>query len=534
MFLDRSFAGCSRRVLPLSCAFVAAASLRAQSYCPAGSFPAGHQPVGVRAGDLDGDGDLDLVVSNLNSSNVSILLNQGAGTFAAPSPLTTAFSPRGLVLVDFDNDGDLDVATSTANGVSVLINSGGGSFAPYAFHGTPPGALSLDTGDLDGDGLVDLVVVGFDNGATNAGWISILHNQGSGTFAPASSFQVAQYPNDVAVADMNGDGMPDLVTLRAAASTVEMYPNTGGVTFGMPTSFPTGLPATALTLGDFDGDGDIDVAFRITDAHFDGVELMTNSGSGALMLAAVQGGGSGISDMVASDIDGDGDLDLVTTNYAASSHTILRNQGNGTFVVDPPVPTFAPSQALTVADLDGDGQLDLVAANSASDTVSFDVRCAASPVLYCAGDGSGSACPCGNSSPAGSQAGCLDSFGAAGRLRTQGIARLSQDTLVLAGDSMPNAAALYFQGTQPTNGGAGVVFGDGLRCASGSVVRMGTHVNASGHSQYPGPGESPVHVRGNVTAPGSRYYQVWYRNAAAFCTSDTFNLTNGVRIDWTL
>ncbi len=150
----------------------------------------------------------------------------------------------------------------------------------------------------------------------------------------------------------------------------------------------------------------------------------------------------------------------------------------------------------------------------------------------CAGDGSGTACPCGNNSPAGSGAGCLSSLGMGGRLHAVGAASISADTLVLHGAQMPNAPCLYFQGTTQLVGGAGVTFGDGLRCAGGSIVRLGTKTNAAGASQYPDTGDPSLSVRGQVLSPGSRVYQSWYRNAAAFCQPATFNLTNGVAITW--
>ncbi|MEY4774932.1 MAG: hypothetical protein RIT40_1967 [Planctomycetota bacterium] len=151
---------------------------------------------------------------------------------------------------------------------------------------------------------------------------------------------------------------------------------------------------------------------------------------------------------------------------------------------------------------------------------------------FCFGDGSGSACPCGNASAVGSGEGCLNSLGAGGKLLGSGVPSLSADTVLLAGTNMPNSSALYFQGTTQQLGGAGAVFGDGLRCAGGSVVRLGTRTNAAGASGYPNAGEASVSVRGLVTTPGTRTYQVWYRNSAVFCTASTFNLTNGVEITW--
>jgi hypothetical protein len=150
----------------------------------------------------------------------------------------------------------------------------------------------------------------------------------------------------------------------------------------------------------------------------------------------------------------------------------------------------------------------------------------------CLGDGSGAQCPCANNSPAGSGEGCLSSLGVGGELHGTGAASLSGDTAVLHGAQMPNAPCLYFQGTTQLGGGAGIAFGDGLRCAGGTIIRLGTKTNVAGASQYPDAGDPSLSVRGQVASPGMRVYQTWYRNAAAFCTSSTFNLTNGVGITW--
>src|SRR6185436_9868153 len=132
----------------------------------------------------------------------------------------------------------------------------------------------------------------------------------------------------------------------------------------------------------------------------------------------------------------------------------------------------------------------------------------------------------------GAGEGCLSSLGVGGKLRGTGNANLSADTAVLHGEQMPNAPCLYFQGTTQIAGGAGTAFGDGLRCAGGSIIRLGTKTNAGGGSEYPDTGDPTLSVRGQVLAPGLRVYQTWYRNAAAFCTSATFNLTNSLAITW--
>ncbi len=154
--------------------------------------------------------------------------------------------------------------------------------------------------------------------------------------------------------------------------------------------------------------------------------------------------------------------------------------------------------------------------------------------VVCAGDGSGTGCPCGNNGAVNS--GCANSVVASGaRLGAFGNAATEADSLLLVGvDMPPNSTCLYFQGSGLSGAGLGTVFGDGLRCVAGTVVRLGTAANnASGQSLYPEAGDPHVSVRGLVPgAGGTRWYQVWYRNAAAFCTSSTFNLSNGLQVDW--
>src|SRR5207244_1951791 len=126
------------------------------------------------------------------------------------------------------------------------------------------------------------------------------------------------------------------------------------------------------------------------------------------------------------------------------------------------------------------------------------------------GDGSATACPCGNASTTDQHAGCLNSLGLAGSLRVHGQASLSHDSVVLEGGGMPNSSALYFQAGNVANGGQGVVFGDGVKCTAGPFVRLGTKTNASNASSYPNAGDLPVSVRGLLTGPGTHHYQSRY------------------------
>jgi len=153
---------------------------------------------------------------------------------------------------------------------------------------------------------------------------------------------------------------------------------------------------------------------------------------------------------------------------------------------------------------------------------------------FCFGDGTGTPCPCANSGATGN--GCANSINAAGgNLTSTGTPSIAADTLTLLGSGMPNSSCLYFQGTSQQGGGLEVPFGDGLRCAGGSILRLGTKANVAGASQYPDVGDQPISVRGNNAAGDVRMYQVWYRNSDPnFCTPDTFNLTNGLQVTWQL
>ncbi len=174
------------------------------------------------------------------------------------------------------------------------------------------------------------------------------------------------------------------------------------------------------------------------------------------------------------------------------------------------------------------------AANMSFDAALLDVRSACTPgTAFCFGDGTGTNCPCSNAGLPGN--GCASSVNAAGaHLTAVGRASLAADTLELHASGMPNSTCLYFQGEVRQNAGLGVVFGDGLRCAGGAILRLGASANVAGASRYPAAGQAPISVRGAVPSGATRTYQAWYRNAASFCAPATFNLSNGYEISWQL
>ena len=159
---------------------------------------------------------------------------------------------------------------------------------------------------------------------------------------------------------------------------------------------------------------------------------------------------------------------------------------------------------------------------------------------FCYGDGSSGPCPCGNISLP-STGGCLNSLGSPGLLvasSPSGFARVTGDILgidrvTLTGSGMPNAACVYFQGSPVTP----FQFGDGIRCVNNPFqVQLGTRLNVGGTSFVGGAPGPAISLQGALatplTAPITMSYQCWYRNAAAFCTASTFNLTTGTAIAW--
>lgn len=157
----------------------------------------------------------------------------------------------------------------------------------------------------------------------------------------------------------------------------------------------------------------------------------------------------------------------------------------------------------------------------------------------CYGDGSGTACPCANFSAIGDNEGCLHSGGTGARLQgysgsTTTNPSISNDRLVLHLLRAPAVTpCVIFQGTATVSGGAGVVFGEGLLCVGGSTVRLITRFTCIGQLGCPEPGDPSVTILGGVGAPGTRYYQAWFRTGPPICAlAQQFSLSNAVQVSW--
>jgi len=539
--------------------------------------------------DLDNDGDLDLIHSSAGGAQsgqapTRLFLNDGTGHYSE-------FNPSGFQLTSLNivngNPGLWCEGLQQAN----TMNSTG-QFCDIA-----DVVISIDPGDIDGDFDLDLVRTPQDelprmfvNRSMETGGLAF-RDATSAVFQPGYSTGNGHYEETFGDFDADADfDIYGLNWLVAAGSFTDAFlRNNGDGTYAAP------VPVTNSQSDDedpesidFDLDGDLDVFI----ANFSGQDRMyRNNGTGTFTLATgvLPSDSTTSKDGDTADVDADGDPDLFVANDAGQACWFLMNTTAADDTTPPRVGPIeqaadrAPSGTPTAVRVhvydnasyqvthyddvqvearenkgswtsspmrssrgqvfrgEIDGTLTglvsyrVIAADEYANTTTSPVR------VYAAGtNGSGfcfgdtGACPCGNNSPAGIQSGCVSSLGVGARLVASGTSSVANDTLVLAAGPLPETPALFFQGTAQVNGGAGNPFGDGLRCAGGTIRRLGIQVVTNSVTAYPAAGDLPVSQQGQVPAAGgTRHYQLWYRNAANFCTASTFNLTNAWTVVWT-
>jgi hypothetical protein len=373
--------------------------LNATNYRSGGSYA-----TSVAVGDLNGDGHPDVVVANSceNASNcsngggVSVLLGYGDGTLQAPVIYSSGgVAASSVAIADVNGDGRLDVVVANeclsttgcdSGGVTVLLGNGDGTFQSGVSYPAGYGAASVAIGDVNGDGRPDLVVANqYECSNCSNGGVSVLLGNGDGTFqAPATSTSGGVAATAVKIADVNGDGHPDLVISNqyqcgnCSNGEVSVLLNKGNGTFQAPIKNTSGgYAALSVAIGDVNADGRPDVIVTNLCANVNicvngVVGVLLGNGDGTFQLKATySSAGYGASSVAIGDLDGDKVPDLVVDNTCRNANTctkggvaVLAGNGDGTFRAPISYKSGgedATSVALT--DLNDSGRLDVITSN---------------------------------------------------------------------------------------------------------------------------------------------------------------------------
>ncbi|HXM43940.1 MAG TPA: VCBS repeat-containing protein [Bryobacteraceae bacterium] len=352
---------------------------------PIGSTFYPGSPTSVAVADLNGDGHLDAVVTGFGGYSergyVSVLLGKAGGGLLAQTQLDTgAISASGVVIADVNGDGkpDLVIASAVIVGesvqaaVSIMLGNGDGTFqAPVNYDAAAGGSAgSIAVGDFNGDGKPDIAMTSGVNS------VSILLGNGDGTFQPAVAYAAGagKSPQYLAVGDFNLDGNLDLVFVTSASAYVTILLGNGDGTFRAPVNYPALEYPGSVAVADFNGDGKPDLAVSTLGLNSgpDFVRILLGNGDGTFQKPAICAAGYGPVAVTVGDFNGDGKLDLAVgnrgpfmTGEGAIGDTISIALGNGDGTFQPPISYTAGSQpvALALGDFNGDGVLDIAVAD---------------------------------------------------------------------------------------------------------------------------------------------------------------------------
>jgi len=342
-------------------------------------YAVGDEPLRLFSADFDGDNDNDLAVSNISSNSISILLNNGDGTLSDAINYEGLDWPTNVISADLDGDGDNDLAVANqgkygAGSVSILYNNGDGTFAAPVNYSIPMGGPSFNhicSADFDGDSLIDLAISG-------ENYLIILKNYGSPNydFVEVATYLLPASCRCVVSVDLDGDNDFDLavsscsdLSASAPIDNVCILLNNGDGTFADAVNYdPNGDGAYGLFPADLDGDGDYDLA--VTDIVSDNISILMNNGDGTFDVPVIYDVEAWPSSIFSADLDGDGDNDLATANWASHNVSILLNNGDGTFAAAANYDAGICPFSVFAVDLDGQDYNDLIVSNQGSNTVS--------------------------------------------------------------------------------------------------------------------------------------------------------------------
>jgi hypothetical protein len=338
----------------------------------------------LASGDFNGDGIIDLAVTNINPSRydgVKILLGKEDETFQAPVTYRVGDFPFSVAVGDFNGDGILDLAVANnldphraSGSVSVLLGNGDGTFQPQVKYHVGRYPMAVAVGDLNGDGKPDLAVADGTGSAQKRGFVGVLLGNGDGTFQAPLKSPAGKSPAFLAVGDLNGDGRQDLVAFDECGITcytfrVNALLGDGGGTFKLAWTSKGGVEPSAIGLGDFNGNGKLDLAVSDTG---DRLSIRLGNGDGTFGKKVNYPVGRDPDSIAVADFDGDGNVDVAVANASSSDVSVLLGKGDGTFhpASSYPLTPVAGAIAMVAVDVNGDGKPDLVVTDHSNQVVS--------------------------------------------------------------------------------------------------------------------------------------------------------------------